>query len=112
MGVELERSQTNQGSTVACCDVRDPGAEVRRANEDSGLAGRAASSNFSRRLPLRGAAVDLLDLQSDRPIPLAGVFSQGAQLQRDGLLVVGGNAGLEAGTKRFRRFPYLAKNRT
>src|SRR5207302_1385811 len=39
-----------------------------------------------------------------------GVFPQGADLQRDGLLVGRRDAGVEAGSKHFGRFPCLAKN--
>jgi hypothetical protein len=44
-------------------------------------------------LPLRGAATDLLRLQGDRPTPPGGVLPEGANLQRDGLLVVGRDTG-------------------
>ena len=46
------------------------------------------------------------------PTPPGGVLPQGANLQRDGLLIVGGNARVEAGAKHFRRLVCLAKNPT
>src|ERR1039458_3087842 len=39
-----------------------------------------------------------------------GVFPQAADVQRDGLLIVGGHAGVDAGSEHFGWFPYLAKN--
>src|ERR1017187_10303996 len=61
-------------------------------------------------LPLRCAGTDFFHLQGDSPAPPGGVFPQGADLQRDGLLIVGGNAGVETSAQHFRRFPCLAKN--
>src|SRR5260370_29375 len=51
------------------------------------------------RLPFRLAA----------PQP-SDILPQGLNLPRDGVLVVGGHAGVEAGAKHFRRLPCLAKN--
>src|SRR5271169_789917 len=45
------------------------------------------------------SGTDLLHLQGDGPAPPGGIFSQGADLQGDGVLVEGGNAGVEANAK-------------
>ena len=75
----------------------------------------AASRRLQQLLPklsLGCTAADLLHLQRDSPGPPSGVFPQGADLQGDGLLVAGGDAGVEADAEHFRRFPCLAKNPT
>src|ERR1035438_9336411 len=62
------------------------------------------------RTSMQPPAAPFFHLQGDSPAPPGGVFPQGADLQRDGLLIVGGNAGVETSAQHFRRFPCLAKN--
>ena len=47
-------------------------------------------------LLLWGAVADLLHLQSDRPAAPCGAFLKSADLQRDDLLAVRGNTGVDA----------------
>jgi hypothetical protein len=47
-------------------------------------------------LPLRCTGTDFFHLQGDCPAPPDGVFPKGADLQRYGLLIICGNAGVEA----------------
>ena len=54
--------------------------------------------------------VHLADLQSDRPAAPGGILPHRPVLHRQRLLIVGGNAGIQAGPEHFRRFPCLAKN--
>ncbi len=49
--------------------------------------------------PVRRAGADLFHLREDGPTALGCVFAHGADLQRKRLLVVGGNAGVEAHPK-------------
>ena len=60
------------------------------------LAAARGLQQFLPPLPLGSARADFFDLQSDRPTPAGGVFPQGAGLHRDGLLILGRNAGVEA----------------
>ena len=53
---------------------------------------------------------NLADLHGDRPAAPGGILPHGATLHRKRLLIVGGNAGVQAGAEHFRRFPCLAKN--
>ena len=86
---------------VASRSVTDrPQRSSRQTNTTSISRRRAASSSCSRRLPLGSARADFFDLQSDRPTSASGVFPQGTGLHRDGLLILGRNAGVEARPKR------------
>ena len=49
--------------------------------------------------PLCRAGADLFDLRDDGPTALGCVFAHGTDLQRQRLLIVGGNAGVEAHPK-------------
>ena len=77
---------------------------------DIDLAAASGIQQLFPQFPLRSAGTDLLHLQRDGPAPPGGVLAHGADLQREGLLVEGGNAGVEANAKHFRMFPSLAKN--
>src|ERR1035441_10594327 len=63
-------------------------------------------------LPLRCTGTDLFHLQGYCPAPPGGVFPKRADLQRDGLLVVRGDAGIQARPKHFRLLSCLAENPT
>src|SRR6266481_5108331 len=48
--------------------------------------------------------------RANSPAAPHDAFLQGANLQRDGSLVICGDAGIKAGAKHVRRFPFLAEN--
>ena len=60
---------------------------------------RAAAISVVAQLALRRAGADLFDLRDDGPAALGGVFAHGADLQRQCLLIVRGNAGVKADPK-------------
>src|ERR1700730_11823820 len=88
-----------------------PAPAVQSPDQDHiDLAAASGLQQFLTSLSLRRTGADLTDLHSDGPAPPADILPQGVNLQRNGLLVVGGHAGVEAGAKHFRRLPCLAKN--
>jgi len=72
-----------------------------------------AASGFQESLAgfsARGPGVHLANLHSNRPTAPGGILPHGAALHRQGLLVIGGNTGIQARSEHFCRLPCLAKN--
>jgi phage tail protein X len=65
--------------------------------------------NLLAEFPLRCAGADLFDLHGNGPAAPGGVFPQSTDLQRDGLLVIGGDAGVEPGAEHLRLLLCLTK---
>ena len=74
------------------------------------LSAACGFQDFVPRLSLHRPGANFTDLHGDRPAAPSGILSQSAALHRQRLLIVGGNAGVEAGSEHFRRQPCLAKN--
>jgi hypothetical protein len=53
---------------------------------------------------------DLTDVYGNGPAPPGSILPHGATLHGQRLLIVGGHAGVQPGTKHFRRLPCLAEN--
>ena len=67
--------------------------------------------HFFATLPLCCTGADLFHLHGNGPATPGGIFAHGAALHGQGLLVVGGDAGIKAGAGRsFRSFTGVAKN--
>ena len=90
--------------SVASRSVTDrPQRSSRHTSTTSISRRRAASSSFSRASRLRRTGAHLADLQGDRPAAPGGILPHGAALHRKCLLIVRGNAGVQAGAEHFRR---------
>ena len=63
---------------------------------DIDFAAARSSEQLFAQFALRRAGADLFDLHDDGPASLGGVFAHGADLQRQRLLIVRGNAGIKA----------------
>ena len=83
---------------------------------DIDFAPSCGSEQCFAQLALRRAGADLFDLRDDGPAALGCVFAQGADLQRQCLLIVRGNASVQADPKgvaknlaglRLRKLPVL-----
>ena len=77
---------------------------------DIDLAAACGLQQFLASFSLGRAGADLTDLHGDGPAAPGGILAHGADLHRQRLLIVRGNAGVEADAEHFRRFPCLAKN--
>ena len=66
---------------------------------DIDFAPSCGSEQSCAQLALRRAGADLFDLRDDGPAALGGVFAHGADLQRQRLLIVRGNASVKADPK-------------
>jgi N12 class adenine-specific DNA methylase len=73
---------------------------------------RPELEQFLTRFSFGRPGANFTDLQGDRPAALGCILPQGAALHRKGLLVVSGDAGIEARSQHFRRSSCLAKNAT
>ena len=78
--------------------IRDgPAPAIQTPNQyDIDFAPSCGSDQSCAQFALRRARADLFDLRDDAPTALGCVFAHGADLQRQRLLVVGGNAGIKA----------------
>ena len=74
------------------------------------LAAAGGLQQFLASFSLGRTGTDLTDLHGDRPAAPGGILPHGATLHGQRLLIVGGNAGVQAGAEHFRRLPCLAKN--
>ena len=61
-------------------------------------------------LPLHRTGANFAHLQRNRPFTSARIFPQGMHLHWQGLLIIGGDAGIQTSTEHFRRFSCVAKN--
>ena len=77
---------------------------------DIDLAAACGLQQFLASFSLGRTGANLTDLHGDRPAAPGGILPHGAALHRKRLLIVGGNAGVQAGAEHFRRLPCLAKN--
>jgi len=74
------------------------------------LSAAGGLEQFLTSFALGPSGANLTDLHADRPAASGGILPHGAALHRKCLLVIGGNAGVQAGSEHFRQFPSLAKN--
>lgn len=88
-----------------------PAPAVQPPNQhDIDLAAACGLQQFLTSLSPRRTGTDLTNLHGDRPAAPGSILPHGATLHGQCLLIVRGNAGVQASAKHFRRLPCLAKN--
>src|SRR5664280_3420497 len=79
---------------------------------DIDLAAACGLQQFLTSFSLSRTRADLTDVHRNGPAPSGSILPNGATLHGQRLLIVCGNAGVQAGAEHFRWFPCLAKNVT
>jgi hypothetical protein len=83
-----------------------PAPAVQPPNQhDVDLSAAGGLQQFLASFSLGRTGTDLTDVHGNGPAPPGSILPHGATLHGQRLLIVRGNAGVEAGTEHFRRFP-------
>jgi len=80
------------------CDGPAPAIQAPHQHDIDFTAASSSDQSFAL-LALGRAGADLFDLRDDGPVSFGRVFAHGADLQRQRLLIMGGNAGIQSDPK-------------